>query len=98
MAYESQGGTWREMITKETFVKALQLIQEQQEINHQFAKALDLVGDGHYVFGVNNKFYDAAMLVLKEAVTTNTTTSVGGCMRENQTIKSGLPITQRSGI
>lgn len=48
MAYESQGGTWREMITKETFVKALQLIQEQQEINHQFAKALDLVGDGHY--------------------------------------------------
>ena len=33
MAYESQGGTWREMITKETFVKALQLIQEQQEIN-----------------------------------------------------------------
>lgn len=41
MAYESQGGTWREMITKETFVKALQLIQEQQEINHQFAKALD---------------------------------------------------------
>ena len=54
MAYESQGGTWREMITKETFVKALQLIQEQQEINHQFAKALDLVGDGHYVFGVNN--------------------------------------------
>ena len=68
MAYESQGGTWREMITKETFVKALQLIQEQQEINHQFAKALDLVGDGHYVFGVNNKFYDAAMLVLKEAV------------------------------
>ena len=58
----------KEMITKETFVKALQLIQEQQEINHQFAKALDLVGDGHYVFGVNNKFYDAAMLVLKEAV------------------------------
>lgn len=49
MAYESQGGTWREMITKETFVKALQLIQEQQEINHQFAKALDLVGDGHYM-------------------------------------------------
>lgn len=35
---------------------------------YQFAKALDLVGDGHYVFGVNNKFYDAAMLVLKEAV------------------------------
>ena len=56
MAYESQGGTWREMITKETFVKALQLIQEQQEINHQFAKALDLVGDGHYVFGVNDKY------------------------------------------
>ena len=48
--------------------EVVKLIQEQQEINHQFAKALDLVGDGHYVFGVNNKFYDAAMLVLKEAV------------------------------
>ena len=45
-----------------------QLLKEKEEINILFAKALDLVGDGHYVFGVNNKFYDAAMLVLKEAV------------------------------
>lgn len=44
MAYESQGGTWREMITKETFVKALQLIQEQQEINISLRKHLTLSG------------------------------------------------------
>lgn len=56
------------MISKETFVKAIQLIQEQQTINEQFSKALDLVGDGHFVFGTENKFYDAAMLVLKEAM------------------------------
>ena len=36
-------------ITKETFCKALALIQEKEEINAKFRKALDMVGDGHYV-------------------------------------------------
>lgn len=55
------------MITKETFVKALALIQEQSNINDQFSKALDLVGDGHFVFGAENKYLEALLLVMKEA-------------------------------
>lgn len=55
-------------ITKETFCKALSLIQEQDSINDAFAEALQTVGDGHYVFGVKNKYLSAAVLVLKEAM------------------------------
>lgn len=54
------------MISKETFCQAIRMIQEQNEINNQFEKALDLVGNGHFVYGVPNKYYDALMLVLKE--------------------------------
>lgn len=56
------------MISKETFCTALRLIQEQAEINERVGQALELVGDGFYAFGGNNKYYDALMLVLKEAV------------------------------
>ena len=56
------------LIAKETFCKALALIQEQDAINDEFAKALQTVGDGHYVFGVKNRYLSAAVLVLKEAV------------------------------
>lgn len=56
------------MLSKEAFCKALRLIQEQTDINIQVEKALDLVGDGHFVFGVNNKYYEALMMVLKETV------------------------------
>lgn len=56
------------MISKETFVKVMQLIQEQNKINDQFEEALALVGDGHFVFGVNNKFYEAAMMLLHESL------------------------------
>lgn len=55
-------------ITKETFCKALALIKEQEEINAKFGKALDMVGDGHYVYGANNRYLSAALLVLKEAL------------------------------
>ena len=56
------------MLSKEAFCKALRLIQEQTDINIQVEKALDLVGDGHFVFGVNNKYNEALMMVLKETV------------------------------
>lgn len=39
------------MISKELFCKALRMIVEQEEINRRFAEALQLVGNGHYVFG-----------------------------------------------
>ena len=37
------------MLSKEGFCKALQMIKEQESIDEQFSKALNLVGDGHFV-------------------------------------------------
>ena len=56
------------MISKEMFCKALRMIVEPEAINRRFAEALQLVGDGHYVFGTPNKYYDALLGVLKETV------------------------------
>lgn len=56
------------MITKETFCKCLDLIQEQETINEQFSKALDLVGNGHFVYGTENRYLTALHLVLKETM------------------------------
>jgi len=56
------------MLSKEGFCKALQLIKEQEFIGEQFSKALNLVGDGHFVFGAENKYLLALRDVLKEAV------------------------------
>jgi len=56
------------MLSKEGFCKALQLIKEQETIDEQFSKALNLVGDGHFVFGAENKYLLALRDVLKEAV------------------------------
>lgn len=38
MAHESEGEAWRRMISKEIFVKVLQLIQEQHKINDRLKK------------------------------------------------------------
>lgn len=56
------------MISKEIFCKALALIREQDEINRKFEKALDLVGNGHYVFGTENKYLEGLLMVLKETM------------------------------
>ena len=56
------------MISKKTFCRALSMILEQQEIDSAFAEALQPVGNGPYVFGTPNKYYDALLLVLKEAI------------------------------
>ncbi len=55
-------------LSKESFCKALALIKEQEEINEQFSNALKLVGNGHFVFGVENRYLEALLLVLKEMV------------------------------
>ena len=55
-------------LSKESFCKALALIKEQEEINDQFSKALNQVGNGHFVFGTGNRYLEALLLVLKEAV------------------------------
>ena len=46
----------------------MQLIKEQDQINEEFSAALEKVGNGHFVFGVENKYYEALLLVLKEAL------------------------------
>ena len=56
------------MIEKDTFCKCLALIQEQEQIDIQFSKALDLVGNGHFVFGAENRYLRALLLVLKEVM------------------------------
>lgn len=56
------------MISKETFCKALRMIKEQSEIYNQVGDALELVCDGHFVFGAFDKCRDALLMVLKEAV------------------------------
>ena len=56
------------MLSKEGFCKALQMIKEQESIAEQFSKALNLVGNGHFVFGTENKYLLALRDVLKEAV------------------------------
>ena len=56
------------MISKEIFCKALSLIQDQQDIDREVGLALEKVGDGSFVYGVGNKYYEALLLVLKAAV------------------------------
>ena len=56
------------MIAKETFCKSLALIQEQDEINKKAEEALTLVGNGHYVFGTENRYLKGLLMVLKEAM------------------------------
>lgn len=56
------------MLSKDTFCRALRMIQEQQDTDRKFAEALQLVGNGPYVFGTPNRYHDALLLVLKETV------------------------------
>lgn len=56
------------MLSKEGFCKALRMIRDQESIDEQFSKALNLVGDGHFVLGTENKYLLALRDVLKEAV------------------------------
>lgn len=56
------------MISKTTFCAAFSLIKQQSAINEDFSRALEKVGDGHFVFGTDNKYLEALLMVLKEAV------------------------------
>lgn len=56
------------MLSKEGFCKALQMIREQEAADERFSDALNLVGNGHFAFGVENKYLLALREVLKESV------------------------------
>lgn len=56
------------MISKNTFCKALQLIQEQEDIYDEVSKALDKVLDGSFLLGCDNRFLSALVMVLEETM------------------------------
>ena len=56
------------LLTKTTFCQALRMIREQYAINEEVAAALGKVLDGCCTFGCDNKWLDALLMVLKEAV------------------------------
>ena len=56
------------MVSKELFCKIIAMIQEQEATDMEFSRALDKVGDGHFIFGSGNKYYEALILLLKECV------------------------------
>lgn len=53
------------MIAQETFVKIISAIKEQEEINRKVGDALNLVCNGHFVFGTDNKEHEALLLLLR---------------------------------
>ena len=55
-------------LSKDTFCFALRKIKEQESINEEVATALSKVSDGCYTFGCDNKWLEALLMVLKEAV------------------------------
>ena len=57
------------MISKELFCKALQLLLEQQKTDTEFGEALQAVGSGFFVYGSENKYREALLMLLKESVT-----------------------------
>lgn len=56
------------MISKELFCKVIRLIEEQEAIDDEFSEALQKVGNGHFVFGAENKYREALLMLLKDAV------------------------------
>lgn len=50
------------MISKETFCKALRMIKELGKIDWKFSNALDLVGNGHFVFGTAKQYRKALLI------------------------------------
>lgn len=55
-------------VSKKTFCEALRLIQKQSKKERAFSQAINLMGDGHFVFGTPNHYLDAALIVLREAL------------------------------
>src|SRR6056297_1487491 len=54
------------MIKKETFIKIIDMIKEQNETNNKVGEALELVCDSWVMYGLKDKYKDALMLLLEE--------------------------------
>ena len=53
------------ILSKSDFCHCISLIREQEEADKKFSKALSLVGDGHFIYGANNKVQKALFFVLQ---------------------------------
>ena len=80
------------MLSREGFCKALRMIRDQESIDEQFSKALNLVGNGHFVFGTENKYLLALRDVLKEAVNDQYDYIDWCCMKQPMTLRYGKRI------
>ena len=64
--YWSNGSRNSNMISKETFCKVIALMQEQDQVNEQVEKALELVADRVFFFGAHDRNSKAVRILLKE--------------------------------
>ena len=56
----------RFILSKRDFCYCISLIKEQEKIDAKFSKALSLVGDGHYIYGANNKIQKGLFFLLRK--------------------------------
>jgi len=52
------------MISKELFCKTLAAIHEQGVLDENFGKAIETMGDGYFLFGIENKYRSSLLEVL----------------------------------
>lgn len=64
--YWSNGSRNINMISKETFCNVIALMQEQDQVNEQVEKALELVADRVFFFGAHDRNGKAVRILLKE--------------------------------
>lgn len=56
------------VISKELFCTAIHLLKEQESIDDEFGRALQKVGNGHFAYGTENKYREALLMVLRNAI------------------------------
>ena len=56
-----------QVISKELFCRAIRLLKEQEAIDAEFGEALQMVGNGHFVYGTENKYREVLLMVLRYA-------------------------------
>lgn len=54
------------MISKETFCKVIAMMQEQDQVNEQVEKALELIAERLFFLGAHDRYSKAVRIMLKE--------------------------------
>lgn len=56
------------MISKELFCKIIALIKEQNNKDKEFTYALEKMGSGLFLFGTENKYLEALLMLLQDCM------------------------------